>query len=59
MPVSPASSDRARRLDEALDAERARGGADRNRDAADQQMPDNRERLRTPGTNPGRVEAPR
>jgi hypothetical protein len=40
MPVSPAGKDRARRHDQALDRARAEAGNDRNRNAADQQIPD-------------------
>jgi hypothetical protein len=57
MPVSPAGRDRAARTDRALDEDRR--GRDRNIRAADERLPDARDRLGdTPNTNPGRVQAP-
>jgi hypothetical protein len=57
MPLSPAGRDRAARTDQYLDAERRRIGADRNADAADQQLePSHGDRSRnTPGTTNGKV----
>jgi hypothetical protein len=57
MPVSPAGKDRLRRLDQALDEERRRVGNDRNRAAADRQVPDpvGDQRLAHPGVNNRRV----
>lgn len=40
MPVSPAGKDRARKADQALDQARRDAGNDRNRAAADRQIPD-------------------
>jgi hypothetical protein len=55
--TSPASAARARRVDQALDDERARVGNDRNRDRADRQVPPSHgdKSLRLPGTHNGRV----
>jgi hypothetical protein len=58
MPVSPAGQDRAERLDQALNQERRRVGADRNRDAAGRLESSHGDPPRswtTPNTNPGRV----
>jgi hypothetical protein len=40
MPFSPAARDRACKADQALDQARRDAGNDRNRDAADRQIPD-------------------
>ena len=56
--VSPAGRDRARRHDQALDADRARNGNDRNRDAADTRPPaglSDAASLRLPNTNQRKV----
>jgi hypothetical protein len=54
---SPAAAQRARDLDRALDEERRRVGNDRNRAAADRQVPDpvGDQRLAHPGVNNRRV----
>jgi hypothetical protein len=55
---SPAGRDRARRHDQALDADRARNGNDRNRDQADRPGPgglDPAVSRRLPNTSNGRV----
>ena len=56
--VSPAGRDRARRHDQALDEARAAAGTDRNRDAADTQIPpalSDDASLRLPNTNQRKV----
>jgi hypothetical protein len=52
---SPASRDRARKVDQALDQDRV--GRDKNRAAADRQIPDSHgdKSLSLPGTNNRRV----
>jgi hypothetical protein len=55
MPFSPASKDRPRKLDQALDEDRRRSGNDRNRAAADRQIPQDDQRLNHPGVNNRRV----
>jgi hypothetical protein len=50
---SPAAAQRARDLDRALDADRQ--GRDKNRAAADKQVPEDDQRLNHPGTNNRRV----
>jgi hypothetical protein len=55
MPFSPASKDRPRKLDRALDEARRTAGNDRNRDAADRQIPTDDQRLNHPNVNNRRV----
>jgi hypothetical protein len=57
MPFSPASKGRTRAHDQALDRPRAEAGNDRNRDAADQQVPDSHgdRSQNLPGVNNRRV----
>jgi hypothetical protein len=54
---SPASRDRARKADQALDRARAEAGNDRNRDAADTQVPPSHgdKSLKHPNINNRRV----
>jgi hypothetical protein len=57
MPFSPASEDRSRKADQALDQARRDAGNDRDRDAADRQIPDDLgdQRLNHPNVNNRRV----